>query len=48
MDSELVYVAVPAAELDRIRRNGHDDVGNAVVPRAAVAGCWNFTARRQA
>src|SRR6185369_3412951 len=38
MNPELVYVPVPVSELDRIRCNGHDDFGNAVVSRTAGGG----------
>jgi len=38
MNTELEYVAVPAAELDRIRCNGYDDFGNVVVSRVAGGG----------
>jgi hypothetical protein len=38
MDTEFDYTAVPAAELDRIRCNGHDDFGNAVVSLVACGG----------
>jgi hypothetical protein len=38
MDTELRYEAVPASALDRIRCNGYDDFGNAVVPRVSEGG----------
>jgi hypothetical protein len=38
MNAELRYVGVPAAAVDRIRRNGHDDFGNAVVSRTSEGG----------
>jgi hypothetical protein len=38
MTNELEYLPVPAAGLDRIRRNGHDDYGNLLVARIAGAG----------
>jgi hypothetical protein len=38
MSTELDYLSVPAAALDRIRCNGHDDFGNPVVARAAEGG----------
>lgn len=34
----LEYLPVPAADLDRIRCNGHDDHGNDVEPRLAGGG----------
>jgi hypothetical protein len=38
MDTELSYEGVPASELERIRCNGHDDFGNAVVSRPSEDG----------
>jgi len=38
MNTELEYVPVPAAELDRIRCNDHDDFGNPIVPLTAGGG----------
>lgn len=38
MKSDLEYLPVPAAGLDRIRCNGHDDYGNPLVARTADAG----------
>ncbi len=32
------YLPVPAVDLERVRRNGHDDQGNTVVPREATDG----------
>ena len=34
----FAYLPVPATDLERIRRNGHDDQGNTLVPRDASAG----------
>ena len=34
----LEYLPVPAADLDRIRCNEHDDFGNALEPRSAGGG----------
>jgi len=38
MNTELKYVSMPPAELERIRCNGHDDFGNAVVSRISGGG----------
>lgn len=38
MNAELEYLPVPGTELDRIRCNGHDDFGNAVVSLVAGGG----------
>jgi hypothetical protein len=38
MITDLEYLPVPAAGLDRIRCNGHDDYGNPLVARTAGAG----------
>ena len=36
--TELEFVPVPPADLDRIRCNGHDDFGNPLVVRSVGAG----------
>jgi Protein of unknown function (DUF1203) len=36
--SELEYLPVPGSDLDRIRRNGHDDHGNPLVTQTSGAG----------
>ena len=38
MNSELEYLPVPAADLDRIRCNGHDDYGNRLLPQISGDG----------
>ncbi|MFD7160189.1 DUF1203 domain-containing protein [Kribbella sp. NPDC059898] len=38
MNAELRYEGVPGSQLDRIRRNRHDDFGNAVVSRTSEGG----------
>jgi len=38
MNAELRYEGVPDSELDRIRCNGYDDFGNAVVSRPSGGG----------
>ncbi|GAA1618060.1 DUF1203 domain-containing protein [Kribbella sancticallisti] len=38
MITELEFVPVPPADLDRIRCNGHDDFGHRVIPRTSGAG----------
>jgi hypothetical protein len=38
MNAELRYEGVPGSELDRIRCNGYDDFGNAVVSRTSEGG----------
>ena len=38
MITDFEYLPVPAAELDRIRCNGHDDHGNPLVARTAGDG----------
>ncbi|MFG1911579.1 DUF1203 domain-containing protein [Kribbella sp. NPDC048928] len=38
MNAELRYEGVPGSELHRIRCNGHDDFGNAVVSRTSEGG----------
>jgi hypothetical protein len=38
MITELEYLAVPAADLDRIRANGLDDYGNTLTAQTAGAG----------
>lgn len=36
--SDLTYLPVPSADLRRIRRNGHDDLGNQLVVSTPEAG----------
>jgi hypothetical protein len=38
MITELEFVPVPPADLDRIRCNGHDDFGHRLVPRSSGPG----------